>query len=993
MPAKASDVCRLCVAFLSVTAVLEFSCGVSSATAQDQSTHSADNPDTKPAPSEETSDPAVEVTVVGTRASLQSAIERKRKAGTVVDSIVAEDVAQFPDKNIGEALQRITGIQLQRDFGEGVAVSIRGVEPDLNRVEINGISVLGNAGGGERRADFRELASELVKSIDVFKGYTANMTEGGIGGTVSITTRRPLELAKPLFSVTASAEYLDTEDSTQPRGNITFADKLFNDRFGFLLNVTYDHVDTRGDFIRDTDWVRLADFDSSTRPTDKTTVNPLYASYDTFASCAAITDNTQRTACQTQFFDNSPRIPRYGIWQRSDKRTSGMATLQYQFTDNLDVWVEGQMNDRSNRLIDNNYSIDLLAASRINGATVVTDANHNVIDLYTAANAPTATTGAGAIFGTSRRDFAYEQNSKYYSTGFNWELSKLKITALGVHSTATTDTESNSLGIAATIPNIRVTLDPSTGVPRFTFPDGVDPQSPATYNAGPSLQYRPEEIETSEDQAKLDFDWETDLPLLKLVKFGAQYREAQSLRYNGGGYTMTNGTVVPSANVTTDVVVGPNTNLSNPLSPVWSLQRLQEFVNAVGFQTSGTFFDNDEVSRDGIPDSWLTPVIGAATDYFDFSRFNHDRVRSANGFPQIPAHNISENISALYLQGNFETEVFQLPVSSNIGVRYTQTKDDAMGSNTIRQRRPNGTGGFTDVTLGVQSITLNNKYDDVLPSFNVSLQIRPDLISRFGYAKVLARPKPTDLVPNSNCLFDLTGSVGDSILDTCTAGNPDLKPYRADQFDLDLGWYPNPDTLLSGALFYKNVKTFILQRTLVRGVDLFKDGVLYDVTQPINGTGSKLRGVELSAQTAFTFLPKALSGFGSVVNYTYSDAKDVGLFNSLTGEELGFPGLSKNSYNIILYYDRSALDVRLAYNSRTSYLQAAADRTGNPLIRDGSAYLDGKITYRFEHPQISLFFEAKNLTAETERATSGDIRLAELSYSGRRYFAGITFKH
>ncbi|WP_334181416.1 TonB-dependent receptor plug domain-containing protein [Novosphingobium sp.] len=110
-----------------------------------------------------------QIVVVGTRASLESAIARKRGADTVADSIVAEDVSQFPDKNIGEALQRITGVQLQREFGEGVAVSIRGVEPDLNRVEINGVSLLGNSGSGERGADFRELASELVKSIDVFK--------------------------------------------------------------------------------------------------------------------------------------------------------------------------------------------------------------------------------------------------------------------------------------------------------------------------------------------------------------------------------------------------------------------------------------------------------------------------------------------------------------------------------------------------------------------------------------------------------------------------------------------------------------------------------------------------------------------------------------------------------------------------------------------------------------------------------------------------------
>jgi TonB-dependent receptor len=932
-------------------------------------------------------EPNLEVVVVGTRASLQSAIERKKKAGTVVDSIVAEDVANFPDKNIGEALQRITGVQLQRDFGEGVAVSIRGIEPDLNRVEVNGVSVLGATGG--RSPDFRELASELVKSIDVFKGYTADMTEGGIGGTVSITTRRPLELAKPLFSATASAEYLDITDTTRPRGNITFANKLLDDRFGFILNVTYDDVDTRGDFVRDTEWVRLADFDSATRPTDKTSVDPLYESYATFASCASISVAANRTACQTQFYDFSPRIPRYGIWERRDQRTSGMATLQYQLTDNFDVWVEGEYNDRNQRLIDNNYSVDLTATNRFNSTRVVTDDHHNVIDLYTAA------TGAGmaGIFGVNRRDFSYEQGSKYYSTGFNWDMGALTISGTGVHSTANTDSEANSIALSSVIPSVRVTLDPGTGVPRFTFPTGVDPASATTYNGGPVLQYRPEEIEAREDQAKLDFDWQTNVPMLSLIEFGGQYRKARSTRYAGGGYTIPNGAVVPSANITTTVVIGDHTDLSNPGSPVWSAQRLQDFIRATGITTSGRFFDNGELGREGIPEAWLTPGFGAVEDYFDLSAFNHDLVREANGFAQIPAHDIEEKISALYLKANFETQLFKLPVTGNFGARYTETKDDATGSNTIRQHQRTANGGVADVVIGAQQISFSNKYRDVLPSFNTSVQIRPNLVSRLGWARVLARPKPTDLVPNANCLFDVTPEgIQDGTLDTCTGGNPDLVPYRASQYDLDLGWYPNPDTLLSGALFYKDVKSFVIGQTLVRGVDLFKDGRLFDVRQPINAAGAKLSGVELSAQTAFTFLPKPLDGFGTVLNYTYSRAKHVGLFNSLNGEELGFPGLSKNSYNVILYYDIQALDVRLAYNSRDSYLQAAADRSGNPVIRDGSAYLDSKITYRFAQPDVSLFFEAKNLTGETERTTSGDIRLGELSYPGKRYFLGVTFK-
>ncbi|WP_286876317.1 TonB-dependent receptor plug domain-containing protein, partial [Marinimicrobium sp. UBA4509] len=118
-----------------------------------------------------------EVLVTGIRQSYTSALDRKREAGTMMDSLVAEDISEFPDKNIGEALQRISGIQLNRDMGEGTSVSVRGVESGLVRVELNGVTAMGM--GGSRSVDFRDMASELVKSIDVYKGSEARLTEGG----------------------------------------------------------------------------------------------------------------------------------------------------------------------------------------------------------------------------------------------------------------------------------------------------------------------------------------------------------------------------------------------------------------------------------------------------------------------------------------------------------------------------------------------------------------------------------------------------------------------------------------------------------------------------------------------------------------------------------------------------------------------------------------------------------------------------------------------
>ncbi|OYQ31393.1 hypothetical protein CHU95_19740 [Niveispirillum lacus] len=934
-----------------------------------------------------------EIIVVGTRLSLQSAIDRKKKANTVVDSLVAEDVAQFPDKNVGEALQRITGVQLSRSFGEGESVSIRGVEPDLNRVEINGVSVLGGAGTGSRGADLRDMASELIKSIDVFKGFTADMTEGGVGGTVSVQTRRPLELRRTLFSVTAAGQYLDLQKRVTPRGNLTFGDKYLDDRLGLLVNVTYDDVDTRGDFLRNTEWVALADYDNSP---NKTRNVAGFESVATKAACASQSTAANRTTCESQWYDLSPRIPRYGMWYRNDKRVSAMTTLQYQVTEELDVYADVNWNKRDQFLTDYNYSIDLTAATRINPVGVSVDENHNVIALTTAATAPTSTTGAGNIFGSQMRGFDYTLESKYYTGGFNWSGESLVATGFFSTAESTMHSDSNSVAISATVPNIGVTLS-DNGIPTFTFPTGFDPSNPETYrNGGAGIQYRPEEVETTEDAAKLDLDYSLDRWSLTTLEVGGQWRKTGSLRYTGGGYTATDGTVVPSANVTSNVALGATNN-----GLIWTPQKLVDFVRATAHQTPQNFYSGYKGNIGNVPNGWMAPQVRQIGDWFDVSGFNHDLIRRANGRDQIPAHDIDEEVAAGYAKANFEFDVGDMPVSGNFGVRYVETEVTASGALTRRERRQTGTTTTgspitTIVTVGVTPVSIVEKYSDTLPAFNMSFGLIPDeVIARVGWAKVMARPKPTDLVPASNCLFDLTeAGQADNLLDSCTSGNPDLDPYRADQYDLNVGWYINADTLLNASYFYKDVKSFILARTLVRNIELFNDGALFDVTMPINGGGAKIDGLELSAQTAFTFLPSPFDGLGASVNYTYSRAKDVGLFNSLTGEELPFPGLSKHSYNLIAYYDKDGINIRVAYNGRTKWLQAAAERSGNPVFRDGTGYLDAKATYRLGDTGVSFFIEGKNLTGEAERTTSGDdIRLGELAYSGKRFYAGASYKY
>ncbi len=1001
-----------------------------------------------------------EILVTGTRASLQSAIARKRNAGTVVDSIVADDIASFPDKNVGEALARVTGVQLQRDFGEGSKISIRGVEPDLNRIEINGVSQ--QSAGGERSGDFRELAVELVKSIDVYKGYTVDLTEGGIGGTVRVETRRPLELTKPIFSVTAAGQRLNLVEKWRPRFNlIAGRSDLLDGKLGVLFNVTHSVVDTRGDSVANTNWQRIFDFD---RSAEKTVANPTYANFGTYESCAGTTGATaavataNRLACETQFFDWSPGSVRYRNQERTDARTSLDFQLQYAFADNFSVWGQAQLNLRNQELRDTNYAVNMggstdltrfnldaaLPANAANGTSrarptqsFVTTDGHVLTSWTTALNGVTPaasgavvnSAGASNIVGVQRRDFSYDEESRYYQGGFKWDLDRMKMIVLASRSEASRVNETNLVSITTGVSGISIDRRNDDGLPIITFPSTFDPANIANYadftrrgantqllvQSGPSVQYRPSQSEVSEDQLKMDVDYDVDFGPLKSIEFGGQYRNQDLIFYGaGGGRLLTPEVRAPNGTITQPAVYQYNNNVSlntvigappitGPAANTYYFTpaRYQEFLAVNGGVTGGAPLFTGIKGLSGAPERLAQPLFDFANlgRFYDLSGFNQSRVREADGLPQIPGYVINEKIVAGYLKFNAATEIFGMPLTGNAGLRYTYTRDASTSSNTRRENRVRpGTGVngiapvLETVTTAVQEVTITNDYHDWLPAVNLSLEVQPNLFVRATFAKNLARPKPSDLSPTVNCVIDVADTIAGA--DTCTAGNPALQPYRADQYDLNAAWYPNSDTVISVGYYYKDIGSFVLPASTREGVDLFGDGLLYTVRQPINGFGAKLDGFEVSGQTAFTFLPAPLDGFGVTANFTYSRALNNVLTNQATGEAINaFPGLSKYTYNGSFYYDKDWLNARINYNKRTGWLINAADTAAgnNPVFREGETYVDAKVTFRITR-NYSLWFEALNLTNELARTYIDDARAIEYTDTGRRIFVGAQFK-
>ena len=381
--------------------------------------------DTKPAADPKAEGEPTKVLVVGTRASQQSGIERKKNAATAMDSIVAEDVGAFPDRNVGEAISRIAGVALDRgDYGEGTSVAVRGNSADLTRVEIDGQGVQAgggtdlNGGGSGRGVELREMSADLIKSVDVVKGSTADMTEGSLGGGIIIKTRTGLDFKKPFISVRVAASEGSLNKQWSPDLNIIASDKYFDGRLGVLLNASKSavHNESHSEQVATTalqGYARLIDFDNSPNKTfafnpstmsagDPVSTTPSLASsliaggffnsatpLDLITKSAAakskadcyaafpnlttaqqnlITAGTTRTTavnqrgnelltCLNQWNDYTPSLIRNFVKQQTDARQNLDLRFDFKVNNELTLYTKGSYNKR--RIDDNQQTYGL----------------------------------------------------------------------------------------------------------------------------------------------------------------------------------------------------------------------------------------------------------------------------------------------------------------------------------------------------------------------------------------------------------------------------------------------------------------------------------------------------------------------------------------------------------------------------------------------------------------------------------------------------------
>ncbi len=848
-----------------------------------------------------------EVVVTGIRASLRESLETKRLATGVLDALTAEDVGKFPDKNLAEALQRVPGVVINREFGEGERINLRGTAPTLTRTLLNGHSLatadwfILDQLNTTRSFNYLMLPADLIGKVKVLKSAQADVEEGGIGGTVDVETRKPLDLQSFTAYASVQGAYTETSARTDPQatGLISWKDK--EGRFGFLVAAIYQERHLRRDGFEVLGY-------GPASSTDPTLVPALIGS---------------------------------ALFQQDRIRKGGNFAVQIRPTDELELSLTGLLSDFGANNLNLNFLADPSRALA-NGGTItntVSDGNTYLAGRVSSLNNGTSDFGIfyDAIQRIARATSRNIDLDTLYRPAEDW-TGHLKVG----YTDATGNTNAQPF-VEFGAPGV-FSYDLRGRAPQVQFlPNGngvtVDPTNPASlvFDFASLHQILNDDRET---YAYADAEKKFDLGVFKTLKFGLKQTDHQrDLTFNATTY---GGCFKPI----------------NTLSPTMFAGRF----------TPGNYGKNTS-SPGSLTRSW-TPNESTV----DSILFNELPVSGRVLYPQN-SFSAKEKTTGGFVMGDFAGDHWR----GNVGVRIVRTNQITSG------------GVFANVPGAINSpfgkylpTTVDRSYTDALPSLSVAYDLSQDLVLRFAAAKVMARPDYTDVVPRVNLNQGaLTGS----------AGNPNLDPYRATQGDLSLEWYPDRDTAYTLAIYYKDVKSFIVDRpvaevfpiqaqtppnatcTTTGTANLFN--CPFNVNIRSNGGGGKIKGAELGLTRPIW------GGFGVQANYTYSDA------TLDSGDQV--PGNSKNTYNLTGFFENKLLSARLAYSYRSDFF-VTFDRSSH-LDQAALKSLDASLAWNVTD-NVAVTVEGNNLTdAKIVQFNDVPSHPRAIYDNGRVYFAGVKLRY
>ncbi|PVX29466.1 TonB-dependent receptor [Sphingomonas pokkalii] len=874
-----------------------------------------------------------EIVVTGIRGSLRRAIEVKRNANAVVDVISSEDIGKFPDRNVAESLSHIPGVSIDRRFGEGEKVAIHGTDPALNRMLLDGHGVASADWGGNdndpssRTFNYSLLAPELVERLEVYKSPEARLEDGSIGGSVIVRTRRPLDLKPNTLFGSVGYSYNDRAEKGNVRGSGLYSWKNDSETFGILVAGTYDKQNlVRGgvEFFGYSSGKDFFQTDSNGNVLNDTSGQPLLKNPN-----ATINGGTRQDLLAARY----PFGINHAFFQQERERTSLFGAVEYKPTPSTRISINGLRIDGNY----NNYSQSLYvipgawSGALVQSLTIdrglVTAGSFGAADRNVTQNAQLDTLVRSTKLKTDN-----------YNGVFEWTAPDGgKITVGGGWSKATGgktpeylfDTQVGlpySYAFTGNSAKVDFTGDLKNPANYFNS-NNVEPQTidgvPIMVNGKQLVAARSGGVDisktTDEDMyGNLDMEFPVDIAFFSKLRGGLKYVHHIN-RQDAGGSNTYRASPYTIADLGVPTSVTPD-NVFNGL-------------NSTG---SGNVFLN--IPRQSVIDilnnSITIPVAKPTSTYY-----------------------VSESTAAGYVQLDFEQGGFR----GNIGGRLVYTQQISKSTSQVNQ---GGNPIFVPSSVA-------HDYVKFLPSFNIAYSVRPDVLVRGAVAKVIARPRFSDLA-GSFSQNDVTLDAG--------GGNPDLKPYESTNYEISAEYYPRPGAVLSLELFRREIGSYIIN-TRQEGVQLFNSltqrFASYGVSRPINGGNAKVNGVLVAGQA------EIWGGFGLQANYSYADAS--------TDNGLNMPYLSRHTVNVIPYFEKGPIQARLSYNYRSSYFRTIGRLNSIDMVAPYSQ-LDFSASYQLT-PQVSVSVNAQNLLDETYYQYSGDRRAPTAFYkNGRIFAASVSFR-
>lgn len=938
------------------------------------------------------------VTITGLRASLENALNKKRDDNGIVDVIKSEDMGKFPDTNLAESLQRIPGVVIDRDAGEGRSVTVRGLGQDFTRVRINGIEGLATTGGTDssgganrsRGFDFNVFPSELFNSLTVRKSASADVDEGSLGATVDLQTMRPFDLRGFNATVMAKGRYNDLSQKTDPRIGFLISNTTADNTFGVLLSGAFSKRRVYEEGFSTVRWDNGPSSGGWCAPIGVTPANPTTSTATTCGPAAqgvSRLPNTPENIAAYNLASSAnnfvPRLPRYGRLTHDQDRLGLTASLQYKpqrgTVFSLDLLYSKLDATRQEDFLEAiSFSRSASQGGKPQTSVVKTEYAPNGALLYGLYNG--VDIRAESRFDQLSTTFTQPTLSLEHQFSQTLRMSaKLgRATSKFANPVQTTTTLDaiNVNGFALDfrnndrLPVITYPFDPasSTGpmtlasVPQVT--SGTQAATVANTTTS-EIRIRPQGANNRNDVAHVDFAWDAIEDKLTL-RVGVDMKKYAFDSYESRRVNQNDTIFAPAAGTT-----------------------------IASLTTQLTGFGRGQNLPTGTPTSWLIPDLNAIAKAYDIycnclksgsaggpGDFTLSSITNGNARGNNRA--VTENDKSAFVMGDFTNNIAGFPVRGNVGVRYVQTEQIATGYQA--------NGGGTQVTV-------RNSYIDVLPSVNIAVNLSKDVIARFAAAKVMARPQLGNLNPGGT--ISTTGTL------SVTSGNPLLEPFRANTFDSNFEWYFGKNAFLGLGLFQKNINTYIQSiRTNVAFKDTglpmsllpanFTGEEVFQVTAPINTKGGKLSGFELNYQQPFTFLPSWGKNFGTLLNYTYVKSKIEYVVSptsaiTITDDLLN---LSPKSWNATLYYDDGAFSARVSGSKRSSFLTRVPGQNNNDVEgKNSTLNVDMSVTYKI-NDKWEISFEGSNLTNQTNDQFISRARDSVVvnNVTGREFLVGARYK-